>query len=60
MRDKYIRCAECDANVHYLELFPNDLCLACYETLWEQAQQGKTAEQVAQDLHNTIVGTFGK
>jgi hypothetical protein len=60
MKNEYTTCTKCAANVHYLELFPNDLCLACYETLWEQAQQGKTAEQVAQDLHNAIVGTFGK
>lgn len=28
--NKDIKCAKCNADVHWMDVFPNDLCLPCY------------------------------
>lgn len=30
-----MKCSKCNKDVHPLEVFPNELCLACYEIAME-------------------------
>ncbi len=30
MVDRFVKCSVCDADVNYLDLFPNDRCLVCH------------------------------
>ena len=50
-QEKTVTCSHCQQDTHWLEVFPNNLCLACYEV----TQENTTPEE----HYETIMRTFG-
>jgi hypothetical protein len=48
-----ILCAKCGANVHPLEVFPDNYCLVCHAERWETAPK-PTAEEVKRMFRDSI------
>lgn len=46
-----ITCTTCGCDIHWLEVFPNNTCLGCYEK--------KMDAQTPQQMHDTIMQVFG-
>tara|TARA_B100001559_G_C15926676_1_gene361232 strand:- start:162 stop:338 length:177 start_codon:yes stop_codon:yes gene_type:complete len=42
---KGINCSKCSSSVHWLEIFPNNLCLDCYKVS-DQANKDITADEL--------------
>jgi hypothetical protein len=51
MKDRpNVRCAQCDSEIHWLEVFPNSLCLPCHAR--------KHENDTPEEMLNDIIGGF--
>lgn len=49
--DKTITCTSCASQIHWLDVFPGNICLACHAV--------KTENATPQELYNSVMNYFG-
>jgi hypothetical protein len=49
--EKTVTCSQCKTETHWLAVFPNNLCLPCYEVTQENT--------TPQEMYDTIMNVFG-
>ena len=48
-----ITCSKCGADIHPLEVFPDNYCLACHAERWEAGPK-PTAQDVVKMFRNSV------
>lgn len=48
-----INCAKCSADIHPLEVFPDNYCLTCHAERWEREPK-PTAQQVIKMFKESV------
>ena len=48
-----MNCSKCSSSVHWLEIFPNNLCLDCYRVS-EQANKDMTADELGAMFEESV------
>jgi len=54
-----VQCSCCNRTIDKLEMFPNEMCLSCYEMEQNAREKAIGTVRYMEELRMTILGTFG-